>query len=135
MRKLFYGLLLLFVSLVISDCTSANDFPTGEFYMPIIEDYRAPLAWGIEGAYFEFNDDGTYTVTDTAGVQRLSGTYRIDGNLYTVISTSIPSCDGLGPATYRWTFQNGFLTFIDEGKDKCTVRRLLMDRRYLKYQE
>jgi hypothetical protein len=132
MRKLLYLPVLLFISLTITSCTPANDFPTGEFYMPA---WEGMLIWSAHGTYFKFNDDGTFTVTDTAGVQRLSGTYRIDDNLYTVTSTSIPSCEALGPATYRWTFQDGFLTFINEGKDKCTVRRLLMDRRYLKYQE
>jgi len=114
---------------------AANDFPTGEFYMPVIEDYRAPLIWGADGVYFKFNDDGTFTATDTVGIQRMSGTYRIDEDLYTETSTDMKSCQIIGPATYRWTFNDEFLTFIDVGDDECNIRKLLMDRRYLIKQE
>ena len=114
---------------------AANDFPTGEFYMPVIEDPRAPLIWRTDGVYFKFNDDGTFTVTDTTGVQRMSGTYRIDDNLYTETSTDMKSCQIIGPATYRWAFNGEFLTFIDVGDDECNIRKLLMDSRYLIKQE
>ena len=114
---------------------AANDFPGGEFYMPVIEDPRAPLIWGADGVYLKFNDDGTFTATDTRGIQRMAGTYRIDDNLYTETSTDMKSCQIIGPATYRWTFNGEFLTFIDAGDDECKIRKLLMDRRYLIKQE
>ncbi|MGB2897490.1 MAG: hypothetical protein WBB65_15180 [Anaerolineales bacterium] len=114
---------------------AAKDFPTGEFYMPVIEDPRAPLIWGADGVYLTFNDDGTFTATDTRGIQRMSGTYRIDDNLYTETSTDMKSCQLVGPATYKWAFQDEFLTFIDVSNDECKIRKLLMDRRYLIKQE
>jgi hypothetical protein len=111
---------------------AANDFPTGDFYMPLIEDPKAPYVWLVDGVYFKFNEDETFTVTDTVGVQRMSGTYRIDGNQYTETSTDMKSCQISGPATYRWRFQDEYLTFRDVGDDdECKIRKELMDRRFL----
>jgi hypothetical protein len=115
--------------------TAFYGFPTGEFYMPVIEDPRAPIIWGADGVYIKFNDDGTFTATDTRGILRMSGTYRIDDNLYIETSTDMKSCQHIGPATYRWSFNDEFLTFIDVGDDECKIRKLLMDRRYLIKQE
>ena len=137
-------MLIIMISIVIPGCgpsaeeqaatsatatsAAANDFPTGEFYIPLIEDPRAPFVWLVDGVYFKFNDDGTFTVTDTVGVQRMFGTYRIDDNLYTETSTDMKSCQIIGPATYRWRFQDKYLTFRDvDDADECNVRKKLMD--------
>ncbi|MFA9490051.1 MAG: hypothetical protein ACERK1_02330 [Anaerolineales bacterium] len=135
MRKLLYIPVYLLISLSIASCTPANEFPTGEFFMPLGMDYRARDWWGVDGVTFNFYDDGTFTVTDTAGVQRISGTYVIDGDKYTETSSDRQSCIPAGPATYRWRFDDGYLTFIGLGEDECLDRMYLMGEKYLIKQE
>ena len=88
-----------------------------------------------EGLFFRFYEDGTFTVTDTAGVRRMSGTYVIDGDKYTETSSDLKSCEQAGPATYIWTFESQTLTFIGIGEDECEHRSDIMDWRELIKQE
>jgi hypothetical protein len=120
---------------VLQSPTSTTAFPTGEFYMPLTEDPRAPFVWLADGVYFIFNEDGTFTITDTIGVQRMAGTYIIDGNLYTETSTDMLSCQRVGPATYKWIFNGEYLGFVDAGDDDCKARKALMDGRFLIIQD
>jgi len=50
-----------------------------------------------------------------------TGTYRIDGNLYNEISTTIPDCPS--PISYAWTYDGQVLTFQVVGEDSCAGRQ------------
>lgn len=113
--------------------TLATWFPTGEFFMPLDGTGHGMLK--TDGLFFRFFEDGTFTVTDTAGVRRMSGTYVIDGDKYTETSSDLKSCEPAGPAPYRWTFEGQTLTFIAIGEDECVYRTEIMDGRELIKQE
>jgi len=99
------------------------EFPTRTFY------HRH----GFAGPYcvFQFNEDGTfkyYWMISSLDLSRMkvyeTGTYRIDGNLYTVTSTTWIGCPIPPPApSYTWTYDGQTLTFQVVGEDWCSDRQ------------
>lgn len=111
-RKISFSLVvLLLISAHLAACsTRASGFPTGKF----------DVSGG--GASFEFNRDGTFTYY-SGGVSVFTGTYKVDGDVYTETSSTgastNPACNA--PAQYYWDFNGTALSFsvLD---DKCGSR-------------
>ncbi len=107
---------------------STPEFPTGRFF----HQHTGLLA----GTYcvLQFNGDGTFVyfyLTSSVEVENISslltGTYQIDGNLYTETSVTLTRensgfSDCPGPATYAWTFDGQTLEFQVVGEDPCPER-------------
>lgn len=96
------------------------EFPTGSFYHK--------HSSGGTYCVFQFNEDGTFSYYWMISSLDLSssrpyetGTYSIDGNLYTVTSTDLTYCPP--PATYTWTYDGQTLTFQVMGEDTCSDRQ------------
>jgi hypothetical protein len=81
--------------------------------------------------YFTFSENGTFIITSSSGFYKINGTYTVDGNKYTEVSTDLKSCIPKGPATYRWTFDGDTLKFFGIGEDKCVYRTDIMEGREL----
>jgi hypothetical protein len=106
----------------------AAEFPTGTFF----HQHTGPLS----GTYcvFQFNEDGTFAyfyLTSSVNVENitslLTGTYQIDGNLYTETTATLTRenpgiSDCPGTATYAWTFDGQTLEFQVVGGDPCPDR-------------
>jgi hypothetical protein len=85
-------------------------FPTGRF----VND---------DGSYkvMRFSPDGTY-VFNIAGFA-VQGTYTVDGDLYTELTNDVQPLSAA--ATYRWSFDDGELTFELVGEDTDPARRAM----------
>ncbi len=81
--------------------------------------------------YFTFSEDGTFRISNSLGIETINGTYSIEGDRYTEMSTDLSSCNIIGPATYRWTYDGHTLKFFGIGEDQCVYRRNIMDGREL----
>jgi hypothetical protein len=125
MRTPILCALFLSLFLTIASCASQDEFPHGEFFVPYDGEGHG-LAAG-DGAYFRFHEDGSFVVTDTAGIERITGTYAIDGDRFTETSSDLATCQPVGPAPYRWKYRDGILTFNVIGEDECVYRLELMD--------
>jgi hypothetical protein len=78
---------------------------------------------------FQFNEDGIWAFfVDNREVPAVSGTYSVDGNLYTETSSDLPACPSF-PATYTWAFDGQNLSFELHGTDECGIRRFHYDGR------
>jgi len=130
MRKLLSGLVILPVILVLSACTRAHEFPTGDFYESTPGGSGKWILMSDE-LYFTFSEDGTFEITTSSSIQKITGTYSIDGDKYTEVSTDLTSCSVKGPATYRWTFNGQTLKFFGIGEDTCVYRTDIMEGREL----
>lgn len=130
MRKICFGLVLLFGILVLSACARTQEFPTGEFYESTPGGSGKWMLMDDE-LYFTFSEDGTYIITSSSGFYKITGTYSIDGIKYTEVSTDSKTCSGKGPATYRWNFDGTTLKFFGIGEDKCIYRTDIMEGREL----
>ncbi|MBM4429310.1 MAG: hypothetical protein FJ026_03055 [Chloroflexi bacterium] len=98
------------------------EFPTGTFFH---EHYGGVFC------VWQFNEDGTYhyfytspTVEVIGRTPYITGTYTVEGILYTETSATSPNIAVCEPsATYAWTFDGKTLTFQVVGKDDCLDRR------------
>jgi hypothetical protein len=130
MRKNCFGLVLLLVILVLSACARTQEFPTGEFYESTPGGSGEWILMADE-LYFSFSEDGTFIITNSSGLYKITGTYTVDGDRYTEVSTDLKSCSLKGPATYRWTFDGDTLRFFGIGEDECLFRKDIMKGREL----
>jgi hypothetical protein len=130
MRKNCFGLVLLLVILVLSACARNQEFPTGEFYESTPGGSGEWILMADE-LYFSFSEDGTFIITNSSGLYKITGTYTVDGDRYTEVSTDLKSCSLKGPATYRWTFDGDTLRFFGIGEDECLFRKDIMKGREL----
>jgi hypothetical protein len=130
MRKICFGLVLLIVILVLSACARTQEFPTGEFYESTPGGSGEWILMADE-LNFTFSEDGTFIITNSSGLYTITGTYTVDGDKYTEVSTDLTSCSVKGPATYRWTFDGTTLKFFGIGEDKCIYRTNIMEGREL----
>lgn len=98
----------------------SSDFPTGIFYHK----------HASSGLYcvFTFSEDGTFSyywmipsLDLNNRMPNETGTYSVDGSLYTVTSTDFTRCPP--PATYTWTYDGENLTFQVFGEDTCSDRQ------------
>jgi hypothetical protein len=97
------------------------EFPIGTFYHKHNFQFPSYCVW-------QFYEDGTYkyyyevSSLDVSGIENYTtGTYHIDGNLYTDTATNWSECPWL--ATYTWTYDGRNLTFQVVGEDKCSNRQ------------
>lgn len=106
MKKILWTIMVvLFLAAAISACSS-KEFPTGTF---------------TRGDFVhEFRDDGTFTYKSGDEVQT-EGTYTIQGD---EIEFTDSYCDeeNAGPATYKWQYEDGVLSFELVGEDLCEGR-------------
>ena len=119
---LLSGLVLLLLISCQTHSSNSTEFPTGSF---VYEDWDR-AAWA-----FQFNEDGTWAwFAGDMEVPTVTGTYSVDGNLYTETSSD-PSSDHAcpSPATYRWNFDGQNLSFALHGQDNCSGRRMVYDGR------
>lgn len=99
------------------------EFPTGTFFHE-----HEPGNFCV----YRFNEDGTLGYflrapsADVGDIRPyITGTYTIDGNLYTETSSSFYGCEW--PATYAWTFDGQILAFQVVGEDKCSGRQQTLE--------
>jgi lysophospholipase L1-like esterase len=71
-----------------------------------------------------FDNDGSFTFSESGAVAA-SGTFSIQANELTWETDS--GCEGLGQATYTWTFENDTLLFQVKGGDECASRLGVLD--------
>ena len=126
------GLALLLLISCQSLASNSTEFPTGTFlyekHQQFVEENQPYQNWAIR-----FNEDGTWDFfAGDMEVPAISGTYSVDGNLYTVTSedpSSDHACPSPSPATYMWSFDGQNLSFALEGQDNCSGRRMVYDGR------
>ncbi len=100
----------------------AADFPAGTFYHHHTRDDSYCV--------FQFYQDGTFSYfysirpLDSYSSRKPdeTGTYSVDGILYTITSSSLTYCQP-PTATYYWTYDGQNLTFQVKGEDKCGDRQ------------
>ena len=118
-----------FVLLLLLSCTglssSSTEFPTGTFlhekHQQVVQENQPYRNWA-----FQFNGDGTWAFfTGDREMPVVSGTYSVDGNLYTEVSSDFAACPF--PATYMWSFDGQNLSFVLHGEDDCAERRIAYD--------
>jgi len=106
MKKTLWTILcILFVAAILCACSS-KAFPTGTYT-------HSDLA-------HEFRDDGTFSYL-SGGEVVTEGTYAIQGD---EIQFTDSYCDeeNAGPATYKWQYEDGVLSFELVGEDSCDGR-------------
>jgi hypothetical protein len=106
---------------------TSPDFPAGVFF------HKHP-----DGTFcvYRFNEEGSFAFwwmvssLDVSHTWPLSsGTYAVDGNLYTEMSDSVADCP---PATYAWTYDGQTLAFQLVGEDKCADRQQTVEKPWTK---
>lgn len=105
---LVFGLILL--SLLLGACSSREEttFPTGKF-----------IKSGASRHGLIFNKDGTFSVFE-GGTTLVTGTYSVDGDIYTEESNNAGCTDV--PRSFKYTFDGTNLTFNyigDPAEDTC----------------
>ncbi len=131
MREIRIGLVLLLLILVSSACARTQEFPTGDFYESTPGGSSNQILLMADELYFSFSEDGTFEISNSLGNEHITGTYSIEGDKYTEVSTDLSSCSIKGPATYRWTFDGRTLKFLGIGEDSCVYRTNIMEGREL----
>ena len=89
-------------------------FPTGAFVHETRPDW-----------VLQFHEDGRYTFL-AGGEVDATGTYSVEGNLYTEDTDYLP-CRDARIASYTWTFDGERLVFRLVGEDGCKERRNSLD--------
>lgn len=131
MRENRSGLVLLLVILVLVACARTQEFPTGDFYESTPGGSGNERLLMADELYFSFTEDGTFEISNSLGMETVTGTYSIEGDKYTEVSTDLSSCSIKGPGTYRWTFDGRTLKFFGIGDDECVYRGNIMEGREL----
>jgi hypothetical protein len=91
--------------------SGASAFPTGTFTME-----NRDGTWVME-----FQQDGSYTVTENGIPMVKHGSYTVVENQITLSDDSVP-CAGKGGGTYLWTYNGHMLTW-KVVQDPCPERR------------
>lgn len=119
------SLALLFLVSCTTCSAGSTEFPIGTFihenHQQFVQENQPHRNWA-----FQFNEDGTWAFFHgDIEVPAVSGTYTVDGNLYTEASSDYEECPF--PATYAWNFDGEKLTFALQGEDDCSHRRVSYD--------
>jgi hypothetical protein len=131
MKNIYFGLVLLLAIMLLSACAGTQEFPTGDFYESTPGGSSNQILLMADELYFSFSEDGTFEISNSLGNEHITGTYSIEGDKYTEVSTDLASCSIKGPATYKWTFDGTTLKFFGIGEDKCVYRTNIMEGRVL----
>lgn len=131
----------LFLSLLLAACGAAPtptpvpptrtplpqpispDFPAGVFFHKHADGTFCVYRFNEEGAFAFWWMVSSLDVSHTWPLS--SGTYTVDGSLYTEMSDDAVECP---PATYAWTFDGQTLAFQLVGEDRCADRQQTVEK-------
>ena len=108
MKKYIYTIACIMILAVTLSACSSKEFPTGTYTR--------------QNGTQEIMDDGTFTILWGDEVAD-EGTYSIEGDVLTWLTSSVCDQDYAGRATYQWQYEDGVLSFELIGEDHCDGRR------------
>ena len=145
MTRLAFTIGILFLSLLLAACgatptpthvpptrtplppPTSPDFPVGVFFHRHTDGTFCVYRFDEEGSFAFWWMVSSLDVSHTWPLT--SGTYAVDGNLYTEMSDSVADCPS---ATYAWTYDGRTLAFQLVGEDKCADRQQTVEKPWTK---